>query len=210
MKRIVILALLAAGLAVAVNLRAAENLRLNQRLDYSSDSQDGPLITGDHIENGAVRGKPNYVFMFGEGWFNSKRQARRSVNLYQKYKGKVQFVIIDLDKTRPAEQQQLVRKYYKGYIPHVVILDASGNAVYDKAGEITESDVSHILDRLSNWFSRSGLSAAGRAQCGSGGGRLARFFEVLIQYESAVHRERKPQSGSVSNNQILAEQDGGF
>jgi hypothetical protein len=67
MKRIVILALLAAGLAVAVNLRAAENLRLNQRLDYSSDSQDGPLITGDHIEDGAVRGKPNYVFMFGEG-----------------------------------------------------------------------------------------------------------------------------------------------
>jgi hypothetical protein len=67
MKRIVLLALLAAGLAVAVNLRAAENLRLNQRLDYSSDSQDGPLITGDHIEDGAVRGKPNYVFMFGEG-----------------------------------------------------------------------------------------------------------------------------------------------
>jgi hypothetical protein len=67
MKRIVILALLAAGLAVAVNLRAAENLRLNQRLDYLSDSQDGPLITGDHIEDGAVRGKPNYVFMFGEG-----------------------------------------------------------------------------------------------------------------------------------------------
>jgi hypothetical protein len=67
MKRLVTLALVAAGLAVAANLRAAENLRLNQRLDYSSDSQDGPLITGDHIEDGAVRGKPNYVFMFGEG-----------------------------------------------------------------------------------------------------------------------------------------------
>jgi hypothetical protein len=67
MKRIVTVVLVAAGLSVAASLRAADNLRLNQRLDYSSDSQDGPLITGDHIEDGAVRGKPNYVFMFGEG-----------------------------------------------------------------------------------------------------------------------------------------------
>jgi hypothetical protein len=66
-KRIATLALVAAGLSVAANLRGAENLRLNPRLNYSSDSQDGPLITGDHIEDGAVRGKPNYVFMFGEG-----------------------------------------------------------------------------------------------------------------------------------------------
>ena len=50
-----------------VLLGAAENLRLNPKLNYSSDSQDGPLITGDHVEDGAVRGKPNYVFMFGEG-----------------------------------------------------------------------------------------------------------------------------------------------
>ena len=66
MKGIAALALLAAGFSVAANLRGAENLRLNPRLNYSSDSQDGPLITGDHIEDGAVRGKPNYVFMFGE------------------------------------------------------------------------------------------------------------------------------------------------
>ena len=67
LKRILTLALLAAGLGLAPKLPGAENLRLNPRLNYSSDSQDGPLITGDHIEEGAVRGKPNYVFMFGEG-----------------------------------------------------------------------------------------------------------------------------------------------
>jgi len=67
MKRKLSFALLAAALSMAANLIAAENLRLNPRLDYSSDSQDGPLITGDHIEDGAVRGKPNYVFMLGEG-----------------------------------------------------------------------------------------------------------------------------------------------
>ncbi len=67
MKRKLIFALFTAALSVAVNLVAAENLRLNPRLNYSSDSQDGPLIMGDHVEDGAVRGKPNYVFMFGEG-----------------------------------------------------------------------------------------------------------------------------------------------
>jgi hypothetical protein len=66
MRRKLIFVLFAA-LNMAVNLVAAENLRLNPRLDYSTDSQDGPLITGDQIEDGAVRGKPNYVFMFGEG-----------------------------------------------------------------------------------------------------------------------------------------------
>ncbi|MGH7248212.1 MAG: hypothetical protein ACREH9_08915 [Pseudomonadota bacterium] len=54
-------------LAVPMLAGAADNLRLNTRLDYSSDSQDGPLITGDHMDEGAARGKPNYVFMFGEG-----------------------------------------------------------------------------------------------------------------------------------------------
>ena len=52
---------------LAVPLRGADNLRLNQRLNYSSDSQDGPLITGDHMDDGAVQGKPNYIIFYGEG-----------------------------------------------------------------------------------------------------------------------------------------------
>ena len=46
---------------------AAENLQLNPKLDYSSDSQDGPLITGEHMEDGAVAGKPNYLIFYAEG-----------------------------------------------------------------------------------------------------------------------------------------------
>ena len=59
----------AAGLLLAAPalLGAAENLRLNPRLDYSSDSQDGPLITGDRMDEGGVPGKPNYIIFFGEG-----------------------------------------------------------------------------------------------------------------------------------------------
>ena len=61
------LALALASLALAARSNAAENLKLNPKLDYSSDSQDGPLITGDHMDDGAAAGKPNYVLMVGEG-----------------------------------------------------------------------------------------------------------------------------------------------
>lgn len=67
MRKQLITVALATALAVPALAAAADNLRLNTRLDYSSDSQDGPLITGDHMDAGAARGKPNYVFMFGEG-----------------------------------------------------------------------------------------------------------------------------------------------
>ncbi len=58
------------------------------------------------------------------------------------------FVVIDLDKKRPAEQQPLVKEYYKGYIPHVVVLDGSGHAVYNDSGEVSESRISGTLDKL--------------------------------------------------------------
>ena len=52
---------------MAVPLWGAENLKLNSHLDYSSDSHDGPLITGDHMEDGVVSSKPNYIIIYGEG-----------------------------------------------------------------------------------------------------------------------------------------------
>lgn len=67
MKWKLILVLLSSSLALPGLAGAAENLRINPRLDYSSDSRDGPLITGDRMEEGAVRGKPNYIIMYGEG-----------------------------------------------------------------------------------------------------------------------------------------------
>ncbi|MGH9702817.1 MAG: hypothetical protein ACRD4K_05540 [Candidatus Acidiferrales bacterium] len=66
---IVRMILLAASLTTVTTapLHAGDSLRLNQHLDYSSDSQDGPLITGDHMDEGAVAGQPNYVIFYGEG-----------------------------------------------------------------------------------------------------------------------------------------------
>jgi hypothetical protein len=126
---------------------AGENLKLNPKLDYNSDSQDGPLVTGDNMDAGFVSGKPAYVIMFGEGCFNSKRQARRTVSLYEKYKGRVQFVIVDIDDRLAPAQKELKEKYFHGYIPHVVVLDASGAARYNSSGEVDEAVISGLLDK---------------------------------------------------------------
>ena len=39
------------------------------------------------------------------------------------------------------------KKYYKGYIPHVVVLDANGAAIYNSSGEVEEEAISGLLDR---------------------------------------------------------------
>jgi thiol:disulfide interchange protein len=142
-----VLTVLALALVVAANAFAADNLRLNQGLDYSSDSMDGPLITGDNIDAGAQAGRPNYIIIYGEGCFNSKRQAKRTVELYEKYKDTIAFVIIDLDMPRSEAQQKLVKEYYQGSIPHVVLLDKSGRAIYNSAGEVESDKVSALLDK---------------------------------------------------------------
>ena len=67
MKRTLMLALAIASLAFAGRSDAGENLKIKPRLDYSSDSQDGPLITGEQMDDGAVAGVPNYILMYGEG-----------------------------------------------------------------------------------------------------------------------------------------------
>ena len=135
------------ALAFSVLVSAGDNLQLNPRLDYSSDSQDGPLITGKHMEAGFTSGKPAYVIIYGEACYNSKRQARRTVSLYEKYKGRVQFVVIDNDLYLSGAQRKLRDKYYRGRIPHVIVLDSSGSALYDRAGEVDETRISGLLDK---------------------------------------------------------------
>src|SRR5260370_4438270 len=99
--------LLTAG--VTFSFSASENLRLNPRLDYSNDSLYGPLITGDHMEEAAVLGKPNYIIFYGQGCFNSKIQALRTLNLYQTHKGRAQLGATDTDIKRTKQHQELVK-----------------------------------------------------------------------------------------------------
>ena len=139
--------LIALILTISPLVLAADNLHLNPHLDYSSDSQDGPLITGDDMQSVIAQGKPAYIIMFGEACYNSKRQARRTVHLYEKYKGRVQFVVIDLDQRLTPAQDEIRKKYFHGYIPHVVVLNASGASVYNSSGEVEESVIGGLLDK---------------------------------------------------------------
>jgi hypothetical protein len=53
-------------LALVAPAIAGENLKLNPKLDYSSDSQDGPLIMGDSMDAGFVPGKTAYTSSYTE------------------------------------------------------------------------------------------------------------------------------------------------
>ncbi|MGH9581240.1 MAG: hypothetical protein ACRD2R_09605 [Terriglobales bacterium] len=57
------------------------------------------------------------------------------------------FVIVDLDLASSPAQDELKRRHYGGYIPHVTLLDKNGKAIYDQAGEVGEQTISEILDR---------------------------------------------------------------
>lgn len=128
-------------------LAPAGQLKLNPSLDYNSDSNDGPLITGNDTTTGLAAGKRNYVIIYGEGCYNSKRQARRTVALASRYADQVNFVIIDLDRPQSPSQQALVHAYYEGSIPHLILLDANGKPLYNRAGEQNEEVLSGILDK---------------------------------------------------------------
>lgn len=69
------------------------------------------------------------------------------MNLYNKYKGRVHFVIVDLDVKRAEAHKDLARDHYRGYIPHITIFDKTGKVVYDRSGEYGEEEISTILDR---------------------------------------------------------------
>jgi hypothetical protein len=59
----------------------------------------------------------------------------------------VNFVVIDTDQKLPEGQKAVVQKYFRGYIPHVVVLDRFGKALYNDAGEVEESVISKYLDK---------------------------------------------------------------
>jgi hypothetical protein len=57
-------------------------------------------------------------------------------------------VIIDLDHHLSPSQEELKKKYYTGYIPHVVVLDNAGTPLYNSLGEVGASVISGLLDKV--------------------------------------------------------------
>jgi len=59
-------------------------------------------------------------------------------------------VVVDLDVQRSPEQQQLVKQYYKGYIPHVVVLDQHGAPLYNESGEVDSKVIEDMFQKALN------------------------------------------------------------
>jgi hypothetical protein len=134
-------------LLIGNNLTAGTDLKINPKLRYSSDSNDGPLITGRDLDDAKLSAeKPTHVILYHRQCYNSKRQAKRTVELYDKFKEKVNFIVIDLDEISSRDQVGLKQKYYTNYIPHVTIINKEGKVVYDRAGEVSTDKLSDILE----------------------------------------------------------------
>jgi hypothetical protein len=132
---------------VSSSLRAAENLVLNAHLDFSDHNRrQGLLIKGDKMDDGFKKGKVNYIIFYFEKCYNAKRQARVTVNMYDKYKERVHFVVIDLDLLLTPAQMKLARKYCSGKVPHTTILDGNGKLIFDYTGEADENTMSGWVD----------------------------------------------------------------
>jgi hypothetical protein len=128
-------AIMAAIMLFPAKLAAASNLVLAPGLSFRDDSSPNFPIRSSDAGNGAIAAdRPTLIFIGTAHCWNTAREAERVVMLYQRYKNKVHFIIIDLNNTSSV-QRRIVAKYYRGYIPTIVLFDRRGRLVYDQAGE---------------------------------------------------------------------------
>ena len=147
MRRAGLIAALGLLLGMPCSLCSADKLVLSPNLDYSDHNKDqGLLITGEKMDDGFKKGKVNYIIFYFEKCYNAKRQVRVTVNMYDKYKERVHFVVIDLNLLLPPAQMKLARKYCSGKVPHTTILDGKGGLIFDYTGEADETTMSGWVD----------------------------------------------------------------
>jgi hypothetical protein len=142
-----LIAALGLFLGVPSSLHSADKLVLNPKLDYSDHNKNqGLLITGENMDDGFKKGMVNYIIFYFDKCYNAKRQARVTVNMYDKYKERVHFVVIDLNLLLSPAQMKLARKYCSGKVPHTTILDRNGGLIFDFTGEADETTMSGWVD----------------------------------------------------------------
>ena len=113
----------------------ARNLTLAPNLSFTDDSSSNFPIRGENLEEGKIASdRPTAIFFGTSHCWNTNREAERFVALAGKEKETVRFLVVDLD--HPSrDQKPLVSRFYRGYIPTLAFLDASGKAVYNRSGE---------------------------------------------------------------------------
>jgi hypothetical protein len=131
---------------------AADDLKLAPSLSFTDDSSANFPIVADHGKDEApASGQATIVFFGTAHCWNTNREAERLVSLYPKYRGKIRFIIVDLNNVSDV-QRPLVAKYYRGAIPTIAVLDSSGRVIYDQAGETAAArgDASNLQSLLNS------------------------------------------------------------
>jgi hypothetical protein len=113
----------------------AMKLALAPNLSFTDDSSSNFPIRGENLADGKIAtDRPTAIFFGTSHCWNTNREAERFVALAGREKDAVRFLVVDLD--HPSrEQKPLVSRFYRGYIPTLAFLDASGKAVYNQSGE---------------------------------------------------------------------------
>ncbi|MBI3637327.1 MAG: hypothetical protein HY216_14125 [Candidatus Rokubacteria bacterium] len=141
MRSLWLVVLLAAfhGLASSSSTDGADNLRLAPGLSFTDDSSDNFPIQGDHLDDANSRfGRPTVMFFGASHCWNTNREAERLVALYPKYRDRVSFIIVDVTRPFPS-QVPLLKTYYRGSIPTVVILGRDGTVLYAQSRETAKT-----------------------------------------------------------------------
>lgn len=136
----------------ALHAAAAENLKLREGISFYQDIDSGFPVKADKMDDVYIGdGKPSIVFFGASDDLNTNRQAKRLVDLYRELKDKpLKFILIDVDHPPNNLASDLIKKYYKGYIPEQVIFDRQGRQVWSQVGEVENRLMLEHLDPLIN------------------------------------------------------------
>jgi hypothetical protein len=116
----------------------ATKLSLAPDLSFTDDSSSNFPIRGENLGDGRIASdRPTAIFFGTSHCWNTNREAERFVAVAAREREAVRFLVVDLDHPT-REQKPLVSRFYRGYIPTLAILDASGKAVYNRSGETAD------------------------------------------------------------------------
>ena len=148
---LVVLLVAIQGLASSSTTIGADNLQLAPGLSFTDDSSSAFPIRGDGLDDAESRpGRATVIFFGTSHCWNTNREAERLVALYPKYRNRMTFLTVDVTHPSPS-QVPLIKRYYRGAIPTLVILGPDGAVLYVRAGETasTRGDTQR-LDSLLN------------------------------------------------------------
>jgi hypothetical protein len=116
--------------------RCAGQGGLEPRTGRASDDDSSPSfpIQGQDMTDASVpAGEATEVFFGTSNRRNSAREAERLAKLYSQFRGRLHFLIVDLNHLAPG-QATLAARYYHGYIPTIAVIDSHGKVILQPCG----------------------------------------------------------------------------